>query len=432
MDTGPIESGPSECGEGFCMTCPDENGRHRRVPPFRQEADGLWATPMVAKGTNSPVNAALVLAAGSGARAGEGGPKQYRQLGGKPMLRLAVEAFARHPSVGPITVVVAGEDRQRATEILAGLPVTLCGGGATRQESVRLGLASLAAISPDHVLIHDAARPLVPAGMIDRVLDALRDAPGVCPALPVVDSLRRGDAFIEGETSRDGLWRVQTPQGFDFPSIVAAHAIADEGATDDAEVLRAAGHQVRIVPGDERAMKITHAADFRAAERLLDHATVTGSGFDVHRFGAGDHVWLCGLRIPYGRGLVGHSDADVGLHALTDAILGAIGDGDIGTHFPPTDARWRGASSDRFLAHAAELVTAAGGRILHCDITLICEAPKLSPHRAAMVQRVGEILHAHAPLISIKATTTEGLGFTGRSEGIAAQAVASVRLPCIG
>ncbi|PZU48632.1 MAG: bifunctional 2-C-methyl-D-erythritol 4-phosphate cytidylyltransferase/2-C-methyl-D-erythritol 2,4-cyclodiphosphate synthase [Sphingomonas sp.] len=373
--------------------------------------------------------AALIVAAGRSLRAGGEVPKQYRTLGGKPILRWSAEAFARHTAIGPIHVVVAEGEEARAAELLDGLPASVGRGGATRQESVRLGLEQLADTAPAQVLIHDAARPLLAAELIDRVLDGLADAPGSCPALPLVDSLRRGGDKIEGEVPREGLWRVQTPQGFDFALIRAAHATASEGATDDAEVLRAAGHEVRLVPGDEKAMKVTLPQDFETAERLLDWVTLSGSGYDVHKFGPGDHVWLCGVPVPHSHGLIGHSDADVGLHALTDAILGALGDGDIGTHFPPSDPQWKGASSDRFLAHAASLVAAAGGHILHVDVTLICEAPKVGPHRPAMVARLAEILHDHAPRISVKATTTEGLGFTGRREGLAAQALATIRLP---
>ncbi len=373
--------------------------------------------------------AALIVAAGRSVRAGGEMPKQYRLLGGKPILRWSAEAFAAHPAVGPIHVVVAEGEESRAGEILSGLPVSVGRGGASRQESVRLGLDQLAAQAPAQVLIHDAARPLLAASLIDQVLAGLSDAPGSCPALPVVDSLRRGGDRIEGEVPREGLWRVQTPQGFDFHLIRAAHAVAPDGATDDAEVLRAAGHAVRIVPGDEKAMKVTLPQDFETAERMLDWVTLTGSGYDVHRFGPGDHVWMCGIAVPHSHGLIGHSDADVGLHALTDAILGALGDGDIGTHFPPSDPQWKGASSDRFLAHAASLVANAGGRILHCDVTIICEAPKVGPHRPAMTARIADILQTHAPRISVKATTTEGLGFTGRREGIAAQALATIRLP---
>ena len=384
---------------------------------------------MTAYTPSAPLTAALIVAAGRSVRAGGELPKQYRALGGKPLLRWSAEAFARHPAIGPIHVVVAEGEEARAAAILEGLPVSVGTGGESRQASVKRGLSQLSVHAPRHVLIHDAARPLLSARLIDRVLDGLGEAPGACPALPVVDSLRRGAAMIEGEVPRDGLWRVQTPQGFDYTLISAAHDAAAMGATDDAEVLRAAGHNVRIVEGDERAMKVTLPQDFETAARLLDWATMTGSGYDVHRFGAGDHVWLCGVPVAHGQGLVGHSDADVGLHALTDAILGALGDGDIGTHFPPSDPQWRGASSDRFLEHAAKLVSAAGGRILHCDVTLICEAPKIGPHRPAMLGRLAEILKDHSPRLSVKATTTEGLGFTGRREGIAAQALATIRLP---
>jgi 2-C-methyl-D-erythritol 4-phosphate cytidylyltransferase/2-C-methyl-D-erythritol 2,4-cyclodiphosphate synthase len=378
----------------------------------------------------APETVALVVAAGKSVRAGGETPKQYRLLGGQPLLRHAVAALAGHPAIGRVHVVVAEGEQYRARKALGSVPASIGVGGTSRQESVLRGLEQLAqGAAPSRVLVHDAARPLLPAALIDRVLAALAETPGACPALPVVDSLRRGDALIEGEVARDGLWRVQTPQGFDFRALLAAHRAAPHGATDDAEVLRAAGHEVRLVAGDERAMKVTNPEDFAAAERLMDWVTLTGSGYDVHRLGPGDHVWLCGVPVPHSHGLVGHSDADVGLHALTDAILGALGDGDIGVHFPPTDPRWKGASSDRFLAHAASLVRAAGGRILHCDVTLICEAPKVGPHRPAMLARLAEILVDDAPRLSVKATTTEGLGFTGRREGIAAQAVATIRLP---
>lgn len=374
--------------------------------------------------------AALVVAAGKSARAGGDVPKQYRLLGGKPMLRWSAEAFSRHPEIDRVHVVVAAGEEERAAGILAGLPVSIGVGGASRQESVLNGLRQLqSAAAPARVLVHDAARPLLSASLIDRVLQGLQSDPGSCPALPVVDSLRLGGESIEAEVPRERLWRVQTPQGFDFSLLLAAHVSATEGATDDAEVLRAAGHRVRIVEGDARAMKVTLPQDFEMAERMLDWVSVSGSGYDVHRFGPGDHVWLCGVPVPHEAGLLGHSDADVGLHALTDAILGALGDGDIGAHFPPSDPRWKGASSDRFLAHAASLVAAAGGRILHCDVTLICEAPKVGPHRDRMLARIGEILGDHRPRVSVKATTTEGLGFTGRREGIAAQATATIRLP---
>ncbi|MCS6985842.1 MAG: bifunctional 2-C-methyl-D-erythritol 4-phosphate cytidylyltransferase/2-C-methyl-D-erythritol 2,4-cyclodiphosphate synthase [Sphingomonadaceae bacterium] len=375
--------------------------------------------------------AAIVVAAGRGTRAGGGVPKQFRPLAGRPMLARAVEPFLAHPGVGPVVVVVAAGEEDRAREALGGQArrVALVRGGATRQESVRAGLERLAAAPPERVLIHDAARPLVPRVVVDRVLDALDRHPGACPALPVVDSLRTGNGTLTGEVPREGLWRVQTPQGFRFAELLAAHRRAAPGATDDAAVARAAGLTVALVPGDERAMKVTTEADFHLAEALAGGLTVTGTGFDVHRFGPGDHLWLCGVRIPHDAGLVGHSDADVALHALTDALLGAIGAGDIGVHFPPSEPQWRGAASYRFLAHAARLVAERGGRIVHADVTVIAEAPRLGPHRAAMTARVAEILADHRPLVSVKATTTEGLGFTGRREGIAAQAVATVRLP---
>ncbi len=375
--------------------------------------------------------AAIVVAAGRGVRAGGGVPKQYRMLAGRPMLAHAAAALLGHPAVGRVVVVVAPGEEARATALLGPLAsrLDLVAGGPTRQESVRLGLESLAGRPPGRVLIHDAARPFLPTGLVDRVLGALAAAAGACPALPVADSLRTGDGVVTGEVARDGLWRVQTPQGFRYAEILAAHRAAPPGATDDVAVARTAGLTVAIVPGDERAMKVTTAADFDLAEALLRGPSVTGTGFDVHRFGPGDHLWLCGVRIPHTSGLVGHSDADVGLHALTDAILGAIGAGDIGAHFPPSDPQWKGASSDRFLAHAAALVAASGGRIAHVDVTIIAEAPKVGPHRAAMAARVADILAGHAPRVSIKATTTEGLGFTGRAEGIAAQAAATVCLP---
>lgn len=374
--------------------------------------------------------AALIVAAGRGHRSGGGVPKQYRPIAGKPILAWAVDSLSA-AGIRDIRVVINPEDEALYREAIGDRTVgPWIAGGATRQQSVRAGLVALdGPAAPDAVLVHDAARPFVPSAMVERLLSALETDPGACPALPVVDSLRRGDGMIEAEVDRDRLWRVQTPQAFRFRMLADAHARAGEGATDDAEILRAAGGAVRLVEGDERAMKVTLPTDFAAAERLLDWMTLTGSGFDVHRFAPGDHVWLCGVKVPHSQSLLGHSDADVGLHALTDAILGALGDGDIGTHFPPSDPQWKGAPSDRFLAHAARLVAQAGGRILHCDITLICEAPKVGPHRPAMLARLGEILAVHAPRLSVKATTTEGLGFTGRREGIAAQALATIRLP---
>jgi 2-C-methyl-D-erythritol 4-phosphate cytidylyltransferase/2-C-methyl-D-erythritol 2,4-cyclodiphosphate synthase len=307
-------------------------------------------------------------------------------------------------------------------------------GGVERQDSARLGLEALAPLSPTRVLIHDGARPFPDAALIDRVIDALDQAPAVTPGVPLGDTIKRvADGRITETVDRSGLWRVQTPQGFDFKAILAAHrAVAGRALTDDAAIAEAAGIAPLIVAGSEANLKVTTADDLAAAERLIaarQGDIRVGQGFDVHPFGPGTGLMICGVNIPHSAGVIGHSDADVGLHALTDAILGAIGAGDIGMHFPPSDPQWRGASSDRFLAHAAGLVRVRGGRIAMLDVTIICERPKIAPHRAAMVERVAAILGITPDRVSVKATTTERLGFTGRGEGIAAQAVATVRLP---
>jgi len=378
---------------------------------------------------------ALVLAAGRGARFGGTLPKQYLPLAGTSVLRHAVTAFAANPRIAGIQVTIRPEDRDVYDAALAGLdllpPVP---GGAERQDSVRLGLEAMARHAPARVLIHDGARPLPDAAMIDRIIDALDHAPAAIPGLPLGDTIKRvADGLITETVERGGLWRVQTPQGFHFAAILAAHrAAAGRALTDDAAVAEAAGIAPLIVAGSEGNLKITTADDLIAAERLIaarQGDIRVGQGFDVHPFGPGDGLMICGVKIPYSAGVVGHSDADVGLHALTDAILGAIGAGDIGMHFPPSDPQWKGASSDRFLAHAAGLVRARGGSIAALDVTIICERPKISPHRAAMVERVASILGIAPDRVSVKATTTEKLGFTGRGEGIAAQAVATVRLP---
>ncbi len=381
---------------------------------------------------------ALIVAAGRGHRFGGELPKQYAALGGRTVLRHAVESFRRHPAVGQIRVVIHPDDRVLYDKALGGLdlpePVP---GGATRQESVRLGLEGLAPVAPDKVLIHDAARPFVPASVVAAVIDALEEEVGAIAALPLVDSLKRGrDGGIQDSVARESLWRAQTPQGFRFPEILAAHrtlAAGDgEALTDDAAVAQAMGHAVKLIEGATESFKVTTAEDLARAERWLAGAqteTRTGSGFDVHRFGAGDFVTLCGIEIPHSAGLQGHSDADVGLHALTDAILGALAAGDIGQHFPPSDPQWKGADSALFLRHAMAMVKDRGGRFVHCDVTLICEAPKVGPHRAEMQQRVAEILDCDPQRINVKATTTERLGFTGRGEGIAAQATATLQLP---
>lgn len=374
--------------------------------------------------------AALVVAAGRGTRLGGELPKQYQLLGSATLLARSLALCAGHPGIGEVRAVIHPDDAGRYAEAASGLalPAPLFG-GATRQESVRLGLEALAAEPPDLVLIHDAARPLTPPALLDRVIDALARHDGAVPALALADTLKRGqDGRVIATVPRDGLFRVQTPQGFRFPMILDAHRrFAGAELTDDAAVAEAAGLTVALVPGDEAAFKVTTAEDLARARHALAETRV-GTGFDVHRLGPGDHVWLCGLKLPHDRGLIGHSDADVGLHALTDALLGAIGAGDIGQHFPPSDPQWRGAASFRFLAHAAGLIRARGGRILHVDVTLICERPKVGPHREAMRARVAEILGLSSDRVSIKATTTEQLGFAGRGEGIAAQAVATVSL----
>ena len=378
---------------------------------------------------------ALVVAAGRGTRLGGALPKQYLPLAGKPVLRHSLEALANHRAIDRVRVVYHPDDSAHydaASRGLALLPPVA--GGAARQDSVRLGLESLAALKPTRVLIHDGARPFLDAGVIDRVLAALDDAPGAIPALPLRDTVKRGTEGRVVETlDRAALWRVQTPQGFHYDAILAAHrAAAGRELSDDAAVAEQAGLAVRLVAGSEANLKVTTPEDLAAAERTLAERqgdVRTGQGFDVHVFGPGDHVWLCGVRVPHDHGLIGHSDADVGLHAATDAILGALGAGDIGVHFPPSDAKWRGAASHLFLRHAAELVAASGGAIAHVDVTLICERPKIGPHRAAMVARIAEILGIAPGRVSVKATTTEQLGFTGRGEGMAAQAVATLRLP---
>ena len=377
--------------------------------------------------------AALIVAAGRGQRLGGAVPKQYLPLAGKAVLRHSLEAFARHPAVQALRVVIHGDDLDLYNSAAEGLgllsPVE---GGATRQESVRLGLESLDELQPAGVLIHDAARPFADSGLIGRMVEALAKAPGAIPALPVADTIKRGAAGVVVETvDRAALWRAQTPQAFRYREILAAHrAAAGRELTDDAAVAEAAGLAVMLVPGAEENFKVTTEADLSRAARFLAPATDIrcGNGFDVHRFAAGDKLMLCGIAVPHDRGLEGHSDADVGLHALTDAILGAIGAGDIGQHFPPGDPRWRGADSSRFLAHAAQLATERGGRVLGVDVTIICERPKIGAHRAAMVARIAEILRLDPSRVSVKATTTEGLGFTGRQEGIAAQATATVAL----
>jgi 2-C-methyl-D-erythritol 4-phosphate cytidylyltransferase/2-C-methyl-D-erythritol 2,4-cyclodiphosphate synthase len=373
--------------------------------------------------------AVLVVAAGKGERAGLGLPKQYEQLGGRPMLRRTVEVFTGFS----VQVVIGAGQQDLAASALAGLdlPQPIIG-GATRQESVRLGLDALAREAPDFVLIHDAARPLVSRKVIDDVVAALEaGADGALPMLAASDTLRRkGDDGRWTLVARENLYRAQTPQGFVYAKIAKAHKDhAHEDVTDDVALGELAGLKVEMVEGEEKNIKVTRKQDFTLAETLLGAGDIrTASGYDVHKFAPGDHIMLCGLKIPHTHALEGHSDADVGLHAITDAILGAIGEGDIGQHFPPTDDRWKGAASWQFLDHAAGLVRAKGGAINHVDVTIICERPKVGPHREAMKAKIAEILKIEPSRVSVKATTTEGLGFTGRREGVAAQAIATVRL----
>lgn len=380
----------------------------------------------------------VIVAGGTGTRVrspGKEPAKQYRLLGGRPVIARTLRPFLDHPEIDLVQVVVrpgtAGEFHN-AVQPHPKLrePVD---GGARRQDSVRLGLEALESFAPDHVLIHDAVRPFVSPEMIDSVLAALAVSTGAIPALPVTDSLRRvgPDGFVQEGVDREGLFAVQTPQGFRYREILAAHrraAAEPEEFTDDAAVAQWAGVEVSIVEGAAANRKLTTMEDFAMAEAALAETRI-GSGFDVHRFGPGDHVMICGIRVPHERTLVGHSDADVGLHALTDALLGALAAGDIGSHFPPTDPRWKGVSSDVFLAHARDLASQAGARIVNVDVTLICEAPKVGPHRDAMRSRIAEIMEISPQRVAVKATTSEGLGFTGRGEGIAAQASVAVKMP---
>ena len=381
---------------------------------------------------------ALIVAAGSGSRMGGDLPKQFRSIGGKTVLAHAVDALASHPAINMVRVVIGPGQEELAGQALAGRDVGApIIGGATRQESVRRGLEALATDSPpDLVLLHDAARPFCPHDVIDRLLKALQANSAAVPALPAADTLMRGKGKHLGDTvDRTHLNRIQTPQAFHFDRILEAHrAKAGESFTDDATLARAALIGVVRVEGDEALNKLTLAGDLVRAEAQLRARLIprTGLGFDVHAFAGEGPIMMGGIAIPHDRGLAGHSDADVVLHSITDALLGAAGLGDIGQHFPPSDPQWKGADSSVFLAHAGELVRQAGGTVDFVDCTVICEAPKVGPHRDAMRSRVSEILGVPVGSVSIKATTTERLGFTGRREGIAAQAVANVRMPASG
>lgn len=379
---------------------------------------------------------ALIVAAGRGTRLPGDVPKQYRVVGGKPLLWHTLRPFLGSGGVESTLVVINAGDMARyqaATEGLDLPPPVM--GGARRQDSVRLGLEALAEMAGEdaRVLIHDAARPFPSSGLISRVCSALDNHIAALPVLDVADTLKSGkDGLVTGTVPRTGIYRAQTPQGFHLPPLLAAHRrFIDEDVTDDAALMELAGHQIAMVEGEKNAFKVTNASDLARAESMLaaQMDIRVGSGFDVHRFDEGDHVMLCGVRVPHTQGLAGHSDADVGLHALTDAILGALGEGDIGQHFPPNNPKWRGADSSLFLKEAGARVTARGGRINHLDLTIIAEAPKVAPQRDAMIARVAEILQIQPSRVSIKATTTERLGFTGRKEGMAAQATATLALP---
>lgn len=371
--------------------------------------------------------AAVIVAAGQGLRAGQPVPKQFAAWRGKPVVRHSAEAMAA-AGIAPIMVAIPEGAFELAEAALHGVAgVHLVTGDVTRQGSVHRALEALEHYAPELVLIHDAARPVLPDTVIDRLVAALRKASGAIPVLPVVDSLAEADGPMMGKTvRREDLRRVQTPQAFHFSAILAAHRAWNGAAEagDDAQVARAAGLAVALVEGDETLHKLTFASDFKTSAP----AVRVGTGYDVHRLAPGEELWLCGVKIDHDRGLTGHSDADVAIHALVDAILGAIGAGDIGSHFPPSDQQWKGASSDRFLAQAVHLAAVAGYRIGNVDLTIICEAPRIGPHREDMRRRLAELLGTSMAAVSVKATTTEKLGFTGRGEGIAAQAAATLLL----
>lgn len=383
--------------------------------------------------------AAIVVAAGRGVRAGAAVPKQYRLLAGEPVIRASLAVFANHPAIDVVQPVIHPADEQRFAAATSGLrlrpPVE---GGATRQASVCAGLKALAACAPEIVLVHDAARPLASSALVSRAIAAARRDGAAVPALPIADTVKRlgADGRIRETLDRQSLRTVQTPQGFRFALLLAAHerarAAGRDDFTDDAALMEWAGHAVAVFDGEASNLKLTTTEDFARAEaeRMQALGDVrTGTGFDVHAFAEGDHVMLGGVRIPHGRGLSGHSDADAVLHAAVDAILGALADGDIGQHFPPSDPRWRGAPSELFLRDAVARLRARGGVLAHLDITVICEAPRIGPHRDAMRTRIAEIAGIDPARVGVKATTSEGLGFTGRREGIAAIATATLRLP---
>ncbi|MEM8918890.1 MAG: bifunctional 2-C-methyl-D-erythritol 4-phosphate cytidylyltransferase/2-C-methyl-D-erythritol 2,4-cyclodiphosphate synthase [Pseudomonadota bacterium] len=374
---------------------------------------------------------AVIVAAGKGERAGTHVPKQFVEIAGKPMLHHSVQCFADHPQIGRLWVIIAEGQDEEAHSALAGIEgYQLVIGGDTRQQSVFNGISAiLGAGGVENIMIHDAARPFLTTSVINRLLDALDDHPAAIPILPTVDTTIRIDDGLASETiDRNSIWRVQTPQAFHFDKLREAHerVHAKNNASDDAQLIRACGYDVAVVDGDDRLRKFTTPQDFADAADKHMKEIRTGSGFDVHRLAEGEDLWLGGLKIPHDKGLAGHSDADVLLHALTDALLGAIAAGDIGDHFPPTDEKWRGVASEVFARHAISLIREKGGSVHNVDMTLMCEEPKIKPHREAMRDNISAILDIDVKRISLKATTTERLGFTGRGEGIAAQAIVTV------
>lgn len=386
--------------------------------------------------------AAVIVAAGAGLRAGGERPKQYQLLAGKPVIWWALKAFCDHPQISFVQPVIGENHQSLFDEAAAGLAVEpAVGGGSTRQDSCRIGIEALSTRSPDRVLIHDAARPFVSVGLIDGVIAGLDRHPAVVPGLPIRDTLKRTSEGLVAETvDRRNMWTAQTPQGFDYEQIRKAHREAlSQGLTDftdDAAVAAFVGLPVAMVMGADSNRKLTTMSDIEAADRMMrtrDYAELgdirVGQGVDIHAFAPGDHVVLCGVRISHTRRLAGHSDADAPLHALTDAILGALGEGDIGTHFPPTDQRWKDAPSTLFLARALELLKARGGCVAHADLTILAEGPRIAPHIGAMKALLEPMLGIGGERIAIKATTTEQLGFIGRKEGLAAFATATIRLP---
>jgi 2-C-methyl-D-erythritol 4-phosphate cytidylyltransferase/2-C-methyl-D-erythritol 2,4-cyclodiphosphate synthase len=392
--------------------------------------------------SSEPKVAAILVAAGRGLRAGGDTPKQYRRLCGRSVISRSLSLFAEHARIDHVVSVINPEDRGLYAMAVgdAQHDVAVVDGGGTRQQSSLAGLRALAMLSPDVVLIHDAARPFASAALVDRAIDAAMEHGAAVPGTAVTDTIKLVDerGRVVGSPQRSALRAVQTPQAFRYELILEVHeraaAAGLSSLTDDGAVVEWGGLPLHVFAGEDTNMKLTRPGDFEAGEHLLSPLARlgdirTGTGFDVHAFCPGDHVWLNGVRIDHDGALSGHSDADVGLHALTDAILGAIGEGDIGSHFPPSDERWKGASSDRFLAHAVDLVARRGGAIGHLDVTVLCELPKIAPHREAMRKRIASIAGVDVGRVGVKATTTEGLGFTGRREGIAAMAVASVRLP---